>query len=405
VGGLGTEYWAERTAASRRPVHPPYRGQREADAVVIGGGLTGATAAYLFAAAGLRVVLLEAGRLASGSTAGSLGVIVPQPDASYPAVEAAVGRRAARTAWEIARRSSLDLMSLLKRLNIKCDLAPAAVVVGATRENDVPSLKREQAFRKAAGLDAPWITGAAATKQTGADLLGALRLREGATFDPVRATLGLASAAAARGAVIAEKSMVTRTRFTRKYADVVLRTGSIRTRAVFVATGGPGSLFAQLRRHVREQEGYVVVTEPLSAAMKRETGGRAAVITEASANPYWWRWLGDDRALFAGALGSAPGVRQHEKVLKSRSSELMYQLSVRYPVISGLPAKWGWSIPVISTGDGLPWVGPHRNYPFHFFAMAFGWHGDAFAWHAAKAAVRYFEGSATREDDALGFLR
>jgi glycine/D-amino acid oxidase-like deaminating enzyme len=198
---------------------------------------------------------------------------------------------------------------------------------------------------------------------------------------------------------------VRRTCFTRKHADVLLANGAIRTRRVFVATGGPGALFGQLRRHVREQQGYVVVTEPLTAAMRRETGSRGSIVSEPDANPHWLRWLADDRALFAGEASPPLAARQQEKALRSRVPELMYQLSVRYPAISGLPAKWGCSLPIISTTDGLPWVGAHRNYPFHFFAMAFGWHGDALAWHAAKAALRHFDGAETSDDRAFGFLR
>jgi glycine/D-amino acid oxidase-like deaminating enzyme len=83
----------------------------------------------------------------------------------------------------------------------------------------------------------------------------------------------------------------------------------------------------------------------------------------------------------------------------------MYELSLRYPEISGLPAEWGWDVPVVSTPDGLPWIGPHRNYPFHFFSMAFGWHGDGLAWLAAKAALRFLRGETTRDDEAFGFVR
>jgi hypothetical protein len=59
----------------------------------------------------------------------------------------------------------------------------------------------------------------------------------------------------------------------------------------------------------------------------------------------------------------------------------------------------------VSTADGLPWVGPHRNYPFHFFSLAFGWHADGLAWLAAKAALRHFQQESKRGDDAFGFLR
>jgi glycine/D-amino acid oxidase-like deaminating enzyme len=405
VPGYGTYYWGEQTPGNKRPTYAPFRGERTADAVVIGGGLTGATAAYLFAAAGLDVVLLEAGRLAGGATAGSLGAIVPQPDAFFRDVESTCGRRAARAVWQTSRKSALELASLLRRLKIRCDLAPRPFVLAASTSERLDELGRERAFRKAAGVDAPWLTGRAATAALGTDALGAIRLRECAALDPVRAALGLATAAHARGAAVHEKSLVKRTRFTRKYADVILAGGSIRTTHVFVATGGPGDLFGQLRRHVREQEGFAVVTEPLTAPMRSEIGPRSAIVTDAEPNAHWLRWLAGDRALFAGALSAPSAARQREKAIVSHGGELMYQLSVRYPIISGLPARWAWSVPVISTADRLPWIGAHRNYPFHFFAMAFGWHGDGLAWHSAKAALRQIAGTTTREDEAFGFLR
>jgi glycine/D-amino acid oxidase-like deaminating enzyme len=109
--------------------------------------------------------------------------------------------------------------------------------------------------------------------------------------------------------------------------------------------------------------------------------------------------------MFAGALSKPVGSRQLDKAIAVRAAQLMYELSLWYPAISGLPASSAWSVPVVSTADGLPWIGRHRNYPFHFFAMALGWHGDSLAWLGAKAALRAFEGESTRDDEAFGFLR
>jgi glycine/D-amino acid oxidase-like deaminating enzyme len=148
-----------------------------------------------------------------------------------------------------------------------------------------------------------------------------------------------------------------------------------------------------------------VVTAPLNASMKRQTGRRSTVLVEPGEAPHWLRWLPDGRALFAGGLSRPSGLRKRDQAVRRWTAELMYELSVRYPEISGLPAEYGWSAPVVSTLDGLPWVGPHRNYPFHFFAMALGWHGDSLSWFAAKAALRYFRGDAAKADDALGFGR
>jgi len=404
--GYGSRYWAERTAPNRRRAYPKLRGQHTADVVVIGAGLTGATAAYVLAAGGLDVMLVESEKVASGSTAGSLGAIVPEPDAWYRQAEPIAGRRASRTAWKEAQRSAADFAGAIRKLNIKCDLAPATYLINAHRSEDAAWLRKEQAARRSAGVSAAWATPAAIRSETGLESAGGLGLGGGFTFDPVRAALGLVAAAEENGARVFERSAVRRTRFTRKEADVILADATIRTKGIVVATGEPGTVFGQLRRHVRRESGAVVVTEPLQAAMRREVGRRESIVTEAfETNRHWVRWLADDRAMFAGAVTKRPPVRQQDKVLVQKTAQLMYELSVRYPVISGLPAHWGWENEVVTTPDGLPWIGPHRNYPFHFFAMAFGWHGDGLTWLAAKAALRYFTGNARKDDEAFGFVR
>lgn len=403
--GYGQRYWADRTADNRRRSYPKFRGRETADVVVIGGGLTGCTAAHVLAAAGLDVVLVEAGRLTGGSTAGSLGMIVPEPDAEYRSAERLAGRRVARTAWKETHRGAGEFATVLSKLKTKSDVSRMPLYINAATSSAAEELRREQAARREASLEAAWVSPAAASAELGTESRGALRLANAFSFDPVRAALGLAGAAESKRARIFEHSPVLRTKFTRREAQVVLAAGAIRTRAVIVATGEPGSLFGQLRRHVRRQVGYVVVTTPLAAAMRRETGRRASLFTEAGSSRHWLRWLPDDRILFAGALSRPVGPRQRDRTVIQRTAQLMYELSVTYPVISGLPAEWGWDLPIVTTSDGLPWIGPHRNYPFHFFALALGWQGDALAWVAARAALRHFRQENRKEDEVFGFIR
>ena len=403
--GYGHRYWAERTAANRRRTYPKYRGDSTADAVVIGGGLTGAAAAYALAKAGARVVLLESDRLASGGTSAGLGIIVPQPDTMFRPADQLAGRRPARAAFSLADRSAEEFAAALESLGAHCDLEPASFFVDARTPEDAAMLKREQASRRDAGLAAPLLNRSAASAALSTESTGALRLTHGYRYDPVRASLALANAAVESGAAIFERSTVRRTRFTRKYADVHTAGGRVRTTLVVVATGEPGTLFSQLRRHTRKSTGYVVVTHPMHAAMRRETGDHATVVTETGERAHWLRWIGDDRAIFAGALAKPVAARLAPKMLVQRTAQLMYELSVRHPVISGLPGEYSWDVPIVTTPDGLPWIGTHRNYPFHFFAIALGWHGDALAWRAAKAAVRAFKGEQDKDEATLGFER
>jgi gamma-glutamylputrescine oxidase len=402
----GIRFWSQRTADNRRRVYPRLRGKHTIDVVIIGGGLTGTATAYALAHAGAKVMLLESDRLASGTTGGSLGVIAPEPDADLVSVDEMRGRKVARPAWNEARKAAVDFAAVLKRLKIKCDLAPTDYVINACDAAAASALKREQVARRAARLAAPWLSGVVTRRDLSTDSEGSIRLSGASIFDPVRAALGLANAAEAKGAKIFEHSRVMKTTFTRKYADVILDGQTrVRTTGIIVATGGPGALFGQLRRHVRGQDGYVVVTEPLTRAMQGAVGRRASVVAERGESPRFLRWLSDNRVLFAGASQPVVAPRNRDKALIQRTGQLMYELSVRYPAISGIPPAFSWDMPIVTTMDGLPWIGAHRNYPFHFFAMALGWHGDAIAWHAARAAVRHFTSEPKKEDDTFGFLR
>jgi glycine/D-amino acid oxidase-like deaminating enzyme len=405
MSGLGHRYWKERTAANRRRAYPRFHGEHTADAVVIGGGLTGSATAFALVRAGADVVLIDAEGLADAGTASGLGIIVPQPDSTFQAADRLAGRRASRTAWTLADKSAEDFASTLDSVGAHCDLEPASLYIDARSPDEATLLKREQVARRDARLAAPLVNAQAARSALATDSYGALRLTHAYRFDPVRAALALSSAAADGGARVFEHSVVSRTRFTRKYADVHTAKGRIRTKLVVVATGEPGTLFGQLRRHTRRSTGYVVVTQALPAAVRRQAGAATDVITEIGESAHWLRWIGGDRAMFAGALAKPAGTRLASKALVQRTGQLMYELSIRYPAISGLRAEWSWDVPVVTTPDGLPWIGTHRNYPFHFFAMALGWHGDALAWRAARAAVRAFKGEANREEAILGFER
>ena len=59
--------WLEQFPRSRVPAYARQRGPMQTDVVVVGGGLTGCMTAYAFAAAGVKVVLVEAAQIGRGN--------------------------------------------------------------------------------------------------------------------------------------------------------------------------------------------------------------------------------------------------------------------------------------------------------------------------------------------------
>ena len=65
---------------------------------------------------------------------------------------------------------SLDFAAAIKRLNIRCDLAPQDLLQVARRDADaVKRLRREYAARRAVGLDHTWMTAAALARVASLD--------------------------------------------------------------------------------------------------------------------------------------------------------------------------------------------------------------------------------------------
>ena len=400
----GATYWHDTFPRSRRPAYPRFRGQLEADVVVLGAGLTGCACALSFATAGYRVVVLEADRVGGGATAGSAGIVREDFDASFVRAGSGLGVRPARWMWGAVRRAALDFAAALRRLGIKCDLAPEDLLTIATGGADqVKFLRRDYQAQRDAGFEPGWLTAASVRSRTAAEGAGAIRTR-GARLDPYRACVGLAKAAADRRAAIHEGSPVRKLRAGRKLVDVVADGGTIRATAIIITSSAAPGLQG-LRRHLRPRQLYTVVTEPLPAAVRREVGPRTVVLRDSADPPHLLRWIDGQRALFAGAEQPPVPPRLADKVLVQRTGQLMYELSTIYPAISGTRPEWSWATPFDDTVDGLPFIGAHRNFPRQLFALGHGRHGEGVAWLASRLLLRQFANEPAKGDEYFGFGR
>jgi glycine/D-amino acid oxidase-like deaminating enzyme len=408
----GRAPWGDRFPGSRVPSYPRHRATPSAaavdavDVVIIGGGLTGCAAAYAFAAAGVNAVLLEADRIGRGNTMASAGWISDDPGVPFAEAANLVGVRVARHGFEAWRRAALDFSALLRRLEIKCYLEPRSALTIALTPEQTLRLRKERKVRLDAGLASPALGARAVHGEIALAPTVALRGREGATIDPYRACVGLAAAADKRGAKLFERSPVRRITFNRKIADVLTDGGAIRTRKVIIATGLPTpQLHKSLRRHFWFRTTYVALTDPVPAKVRNNLGKRATVVRD-SADPYHVvRWLDDERLMVMGADSESPPERLKGKVIVQRTGQLMYELSVLYPDISGLQPAYGWSLDYARTAEGLPYIGPHRNFPHHLFAFGDSSHSVTGAYLASRILLRYFLDEVESSDKAFEFNR
>jgi glycine/D-amino acid oxidase-like deaminating enzyme len=400
----GISPWLDAVPVKRRPEFGVFRGVIEHPVVVVGAGMSGAMTAYACAAAGLKVIVLEAERVGLGGSGRASGILSGEAAGSYRDLEARAGRRVARALFDAMQSAPRELASTIKRLGLKANFTLADQFRVLASGHSDKLIRREIAARTQAGLKTAWLQSAAVMRHTALDSGGAVRLPDAGFVDPFKLTLGFLNAAIKRGAKVYEKSRVKKITFTRKTATAFLDGGAITTTNLAICIGEPTALFKPLKRHLRHEDRYVVLTEPLPPAVRAELGQRTAVVTDTDTPPHHLWFTSDNRALFAGGDQKRPPDRLRDKTLVQRTGQLMYELTRLYPAISGAMPDYGWDVPLAHPVDGVPYAGSHRNFPFHHFAFGTS-HDPARAFLASRIILRSVLGRPEKGDEHFSFAR
>jgi gamma-glutamylputrescine oxidase len=403
----GSPLWLESVPAAKRPAFPRFKSKElvETDVVIAGGGLAGCLCAYVFAQAGVRVMLVEAGRIGQQSATG-LGWMPDTPGMPFRAIQSHYGLRAAKRVWDATRRSALDAATLLKKLNIRADVARTDSLLAARDAEQERAQRREYQAITDAGFDPILLNARRATTESRAEgIVAAVKTRGSGIYDPFRVTLGLAAAAKKAGAQLHEQSEVVKVKPGRKRVEVRTAHGGFDARAILMATNEPGPGCGALRRHVRVTDSYIVATPPLSGPVAKAFPSPDLVLRDLDAPAHTLRHTADGRILFHGAAHPPLPPRQREKAVVQHAMELMYELSRLYPAISGVMPEYAWPTRLAIGIDGLPLAGPHRNLPRHLFAIGLGHAGLAGAYLAARILLRSYQECPEPADEHFGFTR
>ena len=282
----------------------PLEGNREADLVVVGGGLTGLWAALLAREEDpqRQVVLLEGERVAFGATGRNGGFM----DAS---LTHGIENGAARWPYEmpqlerLGRENFAAIREAMERHGIDAGFEETGELAFATEPYQaewIPELV-ETAQRYGWRAEA-WSAERAREEVRSPTYHGAAHLPDGrAVVDPARLAWGLARAARDRGVHLYERSPVTG--LERERAGVVARTptGRVTARRAILATSAFPPLVRAIRRYVVPVYDYVLVTEPLAPDRRSALGwqGRHG-LTDLGNQFHYYRLTSDDRVLWGG---------------------------------------------------------------------------------------------------------
>jgi len=377
----------------------------EADVAIVGGGITGALVACTFAEAGVSVVLLEGARVGCGSTAASSALLLQEPDHGMAQLAERYGSRISHRLWQSSRAAVGDFIALLRRRRIACDLVERDAIYYATEAAAVERLRRELGFRTRAGFEAEWLTPGAIRMATGIAARAAIRTSGSAQLNPYRACLGLVAAAASSGAQIFEGSPVRRITPARDRVRVHTASGHVDAARVVVATGYATAHFRPLVGRFRMYRTYVLATRPLGRSERKEVGLGDVMVWDTERPYHYARWTADHRLLMGGEDRLVePGQRRGAQFVRA-TADLRRHFEALLPAVADIPIEAAWEGLFALTPDSLPYIGPHRRYPGHLFALGYGGNGMTFSFLAARMLLEQWQGVRAADHHLFRFGR
>jgi gamma-glutamylputrescine oxidase len=286
------------------PALPSLLQDLECDVCIVGGGVTGVSAALHLAEAGLRVVLLEAQKIGWAASGRNGGVMTPYSELDYAPLEKALSAEHARQYWQLADRALDTLHSTVQRLNIDCEIKTGSLTAANTPaqyerlRNNFDTLQRQNGLQDAHVLSATEVR-----DYLGTDIYaGGLFYKRLPALHPLKLVRGLARAALSAGAQLFENSAVASYEDNGAQVRVLTQAGHVvHSKSLLLATNAYlGDLQPDLAKRFVALYSNMIATAPLSEDLARQVLKHDVSVLETQAVMRYYRLSADNRLLFGG---------------------------------------------------------------------------------------------------------
>jgi glycine/D-amino acid oxidase-like deaminating enzyme/nitrite reductase/ring-hydroxylating ferredoxin subunit len=384
---MTTPYWME----SSLPRFPKLEHNARVDVVVVGGGITGLTAAYLIAKEGRSVALLERGRCAeidSGHTTAHLTMVT---DLRLVDLVGRFGRNHGQALWDAGLAAIARIDTIVRDENLSCAFAwvPGYLhqPIGSTPDEAVDTFTQEAALATELGFDATFVSDVPLVGGPG------VRFENQARFHPRLYLAGLAGALSAAGGQIYEHSAADE--FSDDPRSITSNGHTLSCDAIVLATHTPLTGNTNVASATLFQTKLALYTSYVVAG-RVPSGSVPDALLWDTGNPYHYLRLDRHRGFDVVIVGG-----EDHKTGQSTDTSACYDRLERtaITIVPGIEITHRWSGQVIDTPDGLPYIG--ETAPRQFAATGFAGNGMTFGTLGAMMAADSVAGRANPWSDLL----
>ncbi len=352
---LANSLWT--ATAPPQPPFPRLSGPVETEVAIVGGGVTGLSAALHLAERGIAAVVLEAQQPGWGASGRNGGQLNPGLKHDPDAVERHFGPDMAARMLALSGNAPALTVDLARRHGIACDAVTSGWIQPAHDAASLATLGARARQWQARGVPLRMLSREEVSTLIGTPVyIGGLLDPRGANVHPLALTQGLAAAAARQGAAIHGASAVLSIR--RDGAGHLLRTadGQVRARRVLICTNAQtDGLIVPLARTLVPVRSVQVATAPLPDALRAGILPGRQAVSDSRRVMVYYRMDAAGRMILGGRGDYSDRV----------TARLMQNLRGigrgMFPQLADTPFDHAWGGLVAMTADHYPHLSPHGD--------------------------------------------
>jgi glycine/D-amino acid oxidase-like deaminating enzyme len=379
--------------------YPQLDRDKSCEVAILGGGITGALVAYHLAEAGISTVLLDRRQPGRGSTMASTGLLQYELDTPLCELIKLVGKKNDFRSYQLCVGTFDKFERLLADIGDRCGFERCPSLYLASEASEARQLKEEFESRREAGIELEYLSESDIKRRFGFSRPAALLSRDGAQVDPYRLNQRLLERSMQRGIEIFAETHVTQYLPTTDRVRLLTEHGpTITCRRVVFATGYETPQFLD-QNIVTLKNTYALASLSIHQSIKI----KKSLIWE-TARPYFYlRWGPDNRAMIGGEDEPYSDAQIRDELIPAKSAVLCRRFREMFGI--QIAPECAWAGVFGETKDGLPYIGPHQQFPLGLFALGYGGNGITFSLIAAEIIRDALLGRSNPDAQLFGFDR
>jgi len=333
-------YWIASTQAKS---YPALDEDINVDFLIIGGGLTGITTAYLLQKEGLKVAVLEADHIARGTTGHTTAKITSQHDIIYSRIQSQLGREPAEQYAYANETAIREIKKVIDENGIDCDFEPQSAFLFTQQDEYVQKIHDEAKAASSMGIKASLVD----EIPFPIPVKAAMRFDNQAQFHPLKYVLSLADIIHKKGVQIFEQSRATELVKGNGYTVITAQGKKANAKKVIITSHYPFyNKHAMYYARIYPKRSYLIAVRA-----KEKYPGGMYINAEDPARSLRYQNSADGELIFIGG--------EHHKTGQSKDTRRHYEALVDFAgnifTVEDIP--YHWSTQDCMTLDGLPYAG------------------------------------------------